>query len=247
MLFRDPLSRTTIAPQARWLQWGSLTLALAGGAVDEAWAESSGDADSGLIEDLQQDSAPLEVIQNRKYDLASEFRFSVGTFPADPYVKGLAGTVGYALHLSDVWAWEVASFTYAYNLDASLKEEVQRIALQSGSEPPEFPELAWMVASRLVLKPLYGKKALFNTDVVHLEAFLHFGPAFVRREQTQRQNGYGLDVGAGVRLWLTSVFSVRLDLGELVYLVPQGAGQAMSVEQALHLHLGASFNLRSED
>ena len=225
------------------------TLALVGAALAlpvTAMAEEEGSSDVPLAQAFDPEDE-AEIIQNKKYDLASEITFSVGTFPADAFYKGFTGTVGYTLHLSDSLAWEIGSFTYSLNTDANLKNEVKRIALSTGQDPPEFPEITWMAATHLVLKPFYGKQALFNTNVVHVEIFLQGGGAFVMRDETDRKVGFGLDVGFGLRLWFTEVVSMRLDVGELVYIVPAKADQSTNVEQALHLHLGISFNIRGED
>jgi outer membrane beta-barrel protein len=183
----------------------------------------------------------LEIIQNRKYDLLNEISLLGGGLPGDPYYKGITATLGYAIHFSDFAAWEIAQFTYSYNIKSKLGEEVERIARANVLNPPNFPELNWFVASHLVLKPIYGKQALFNTEVVHIEAFIQAGPAIVNRSIPETTFNVGADFGAGLRLWLTEVISVRIDLSELLFLTTEGLGQAM------HLHAGFAFNLRGEE
>lgn len=184
-------------------------------------------------------SEPSGVIQNRKYDLLHEITLLGGGLPADPYYKGISATVGYTLHVTDFVAWELAQATYVYGVDTKLKKEVLRLTLASGDDEPLFPQIDWVVASHLVVKPFYGKQALFNTKVLHVEGFAQLGPALVSRtDERQTELAYGVDVGIGVRLWLTRAISLRLDMGELVYFPEQ------RFEQAMRLHVGLAFNLR---
>ncbi len=204
-------------------------------------AEEISDEEVPEIEDIEGEERRLEVMQNRKYDLLHELALLGGGLPSDPYYKGLTGTVSYTLHFNHVLAWEVVQFTYSFNFDAKLKKELLRVARSQGEEAPEFPEIEWVTGSRLVLKPLYGKEALFNTEVVHLEVYLLGGPAFLKRGGAAESLAFGFDLGFGFRLWLAKWASFRVDLMELVYFLDQ------KPEQALHLHAGIAFNLRGEE
>src|SRR5205823_4592757 len=131
-----------------------------------------------LLDELDKsEERKLEVIQNRKYDLLHEFAFVAGSLPSDPYHFGLTGTAGYTLHFSQSLAWEVGEFTYAQNFEKKLQKELKRTALATGNRAPDLPAIDWIAASHIVLKPLYGKEALFNTQMLHLEAYLQAGPA----------------------------------------------------------------------
>jgi len=214
--------------------------------------------------DLGDDNADerrLEVIQNRKYDLLNELTLQLGVLPGDAFYKGLTGTVGYTLHLGQSVAWEIAQFTYSKNFDSNLKNEVIRIALSSGRIPPQFPEIQWIAASHLVLKPLYGKEAAFNTNVVHLEVFAQAGPAFVKTTNIRASMpvvglNFGFDAGMGLRLWLSPVVSLRLDLGYLGYWSQRGRlgpdrirdpnDRELYYIQAVHMRFGFAFNLRGD-
>ena len=94
---------------------------------------------------------------------------------------------------------------------------------------------------------LYGKEAVFNTRVLHLEAYLQVGPAMLKTTEVDRQYSFGIDAGAGLRLWLSEGVSVRMDLGDCVYFLPQAQGKQGEVKQAIHLQAGFGFNLRGED
>ncbi len=196
----------------------------------------------------------LNIIQNRKYELGNELLLQMGVLPGDPYYKGLTGSVGYAIHFTDFFAWEVAQFTYSLNFNAPLQRAVAGIARRGGGDLPAFPEIQWMVRSHAVLKPIYGKQALFNTTIVHVEAYVQFGPAMLRIQDIKRENGvskdtfsFGADVGAGLRFWTNKTVSWRFDFGNVIYLVPSRTGRGLTVKQAMQLNVGVAFNLRGDE
>jgi outer membrane beta-barrel protein len=169
----------------------------------------------------------------------------VGVLPVDPYFKGLTGTFGYTVHLSDNWAWEVAQLSYAYNLETSLYRKLVHISNAGGRDAPEIPAIQWVAASHLVLKPLYGKEAVFNTRVLHLEAFLEAGPAVVGMTGAAHKLDLGVDVGAGLRVWLSEAWSTRFDLGEMVFFHRENA--STRVRQALTLRLGLALTFGGDE
>ncbi len=185
----------------------------------------------------QREHGQLEILQNRKYNLLNELIISVGGLPADPYNKGLTITGGYAIHFSDFVAWEIGNFTYSYNIDSGLKEKLVRVVNLYGLGTPELPEINWFVTSNLVLKPVYGKQAIFNRTVIHVEAYVLGGPAIVNRSTPDTEFSLGANVGAGLRFWLSEHTSLRIDLQELIFY----ATNTSNIETALHLHAGLGF------
>ncbi|MBN1960938.1 MAG: outer membrane beta-barrel domain-containing protein [Deltaproteobacteria bacterium] len=185
------------------------------------------------------------VIQNRKYELNHEFLFSSGVLPVDPYYKSVIGTFGYTVHFNDHWAWEIGQFSYAYNIQTSLMRKLKRTAEASGADTPNLPAIQWIAASHLVLKPLYGKEAMFNTKVVHLEAFLQLGPNVLNLTNTSSKLSFGADFGGGLRMWLSRTWSLRFDLSELVYL--HDVTGKRRIRQAIQLRLGMAATLGGEE
>lgn len=210
------------------------------GTAGEALAQQS--TGFRFLDDLGKATAPeQQVIQNRKYQLLNEFQLLAGGFPVDPYYKGVAGTVGYGLHFTDFVAVE-GQFSYAYNMASKLKKELETITTSLGNDPPDFSRITWMAGGYLVVKPIYGKQALFNTQVLHMEGYARLGGAALQRTKTSGNSlNLGVDFGLGMRLWVGEITSLRIDLGELVYF------PGVAPKQALHLHLGLAWNLRAED
>lgn len=197
--------------------------------------------------ELEQQAEKIPVMQNRKHELQHEIAFAVGTLPTDAYFKGLTVGVGYTLHLTEDLAWEIVNFNYSFDFDSHVKQQVLTLAVPKPGQPLTFPQINWFAATHLVVKPLYGKEALFNTSVVHMEVYFMLGPAIVSQLSCSAEcpgfsdatYSFGLDVGIGLRLHLTQVTSVRIDLGDLIYAVQQSPKQALRLSAAIAFNLGA--------
>jgi outer membrane beta-barrel protein len=214
------------------LLWSSLA------AAEELLPQAESDEDQSI-----------PVIQNRKYNMVHEIDLALGILPADPYYKGFTGTAAYVWHFSDNFGWEIVHADFSVNTPSKLKQEVERIALATGARSPNFPEILVMAGTRLMFKPLYGKEAFLNTQVVNMEAFLHAGPTWLyvlgvvgsQGNARDRPDIFGLDLGGGVRMHMNEWFSLRLDISEILFFLPKG------VAQALQVRLGAAFNLRFDE
>lgn len=108
------------------------------------------------------------VIQNRRFKMAHEFTLEGGTVPLDAFVKGVTLSGRYTLHFDDFHAWEIAGGTYSFNIDAGLK---QQLIDRFGVQPQSFATLLFTVDSNYVMKPFYGKLALFNRTLLYAELF----------------------------------------------------------------------------
>jgi outer membrane beta-barrel protein len=181
------------------------------------------------------------AIQRRKFELVHELALRVGTFPVDPFYKAYSGTVGYTYHFSNYVGWEIASMTYNLDLATNLKQALLDAA--TGPISAQLPEIKWYVASHLVVKPFYGKEAFLDSALVHLEVFLQAGPAVlnVEHQLTETTFAPGVDAGLGFRLWLSSNFSLRAELDEMIFLL---GGQLF---QGLHADFGLSINFGAEE
>lgn len=189
-------------------------------------------------------STVFGVVQKRKYRLDHELAVMGGVFPVDPYAKAVTAGLGYTVHLTDSVAWELVRASYAFNVHTTLRKKLEMTALAQSGQALRLPELQWLVASRLVLKPLYGKQAWFNTQVMHFEASLSAGPALLSRSAPARGLGLGMDVGAGLRMWLSPAWSLRFDLGELVFVDQQGG--RVRPRQAIHVDFGLAASFGGE-
>jgi outer membrane beta-barrel protein len=179
------------------------------------------------------------VIQNRKFKMAHEFTLEGGTLPLDAFVKGATLSGRYTLHFDDFSAWEIAGGTFSFNIDAGLK---QQLIDRFGVQPQSFASLQLTVDSNYVMKPFYGKLALFNRTLIYAELFAVVGvTASYWSDNSWRP---GPDVGVGARFFVTEWFSIRTDLRYAVVLggVPLVDPNA-TIDGILLLAVGASFNV----
>ena len=198
-------------------------------ATDAPWADLS-----------NPDDYANKSVQRRKYELVSEFALLLGGLPANPYYKGYSATLGYTVHFNDTFAWEIAQGTFSFNVDTGLKTALVQLISQAGNTVPYLPETQWYVASHFIFKPIYGKQAFFDGSMTHVEAFLQVGPAVVGLTNAPTLVTGGLDWGAGIRIWLTPVVSLRAELGQL-YFYTGG-----NIWQVLHVYAGVGFNIGSD-
>ncbi|MCP3105573.1 outer membrane beta-barrel domain-containing protein [Myxococcus sp. K15C18031901] len=178
----------------------------------------------------------VSAIQERQYRMHHELLLGVGVLPADAYYKGFIGTVGYTYHFSDTFAWQVGRGSYSYNVNTSLRTQLERDFEVSPTDTAFQDEIQWMVGSDLIWSPLYGKLAVLNSSVLHFEAFLLGGGTVVK---TERQDGFrpAVNLGLGVRLFSGKTVSFRLDVTNNV--VFAGASRIINVPV---VQLGTSFN-----
>jgi outer membrane beta-barrel protein len=179
------------------------------------------------------------VIQNRRFKMAHEFTIEGGTLPLDAFVKGVTLSGRYTLHFDDFSAWEIAGGTYSLNIDAGLK---QQLIDRFGVQPQSFATLLLTIDSNYVMKPFYGKLALFNRTLIYAELFGVVGvTASYWSDDSWRP---GPDVGVGARFFVTDWFSIRTDLRYAVLFggVPLVDPKA-TIDGSLLLAVGASFNV----
>lgn len=179
------------------------------------------------------------VVQRRKYALNHEISVLGGGLVSNPFYKGLTGTLGYTLHFNDFVGWEVLSATVAFDMDTNLKVQLLRLAALNGKPVKVLPEVSGYAASNLVIKPFYGKQALRDWAILHLELFVLLGPTGVM----VANNGvtsytFGGDWALGFRVWANNVVSLRGQIGQLIYLFSDNVYQEFVVSAGLSFNLG---------
>jgi outer membrane beta-barrel protein len=147
-------------------------------------------------------------IQPRPYRLGHEFQLGLGVLPMDAfYVGGVLGA-SYTYHFSDFWAWEIANAGYSLNFDTSLREELRQ---DYNLEPVRGggDRIHLYATSSVVVKPLFGKLALFNSDVVHSETYFTAGGGLLLKGDVPL---FTVVFGLGLRFWSSDVVSLRFDV-----------------------------------
>lgn len=153
------------------------------------------------------------AVQDRLYRMNHELMLGVGALPADAYYKGYYAGVSYTYHFSDSFAWQVGRGAYSYNVETSLRRQLERDFGVSPTASAFEDEVNWMVGSDLMWSPIYGKLAILNNRVIHFETFL-LGGATVFKLNRSGPAGFkpGANVGLGVRVFKSNSVSFRLDV-----------------------------------
>jgi len=190
------------------------------------------------------------VIQNRAFKMAHELTLEAGLLPLDAYYKGVTGTLRYTWHFSEFQALELINITYSYDWNTRLKESLIN-EFGAMSDDYAFREAVLIADIDYVLKPFYGKMALFNRLIVRSEFYLNVGPAYILYLPssimfTGLSHRPGLNYGAGIRLFAAEWFSVRVDLRHYIVFAVDGVLQdppRFEIDNVLYLGLGGSFNI----
>ncbi len=177
------------------------------------------------------------AIQTRTYRMNHEFTFSLAFMPLDAFYKyfGLGGQ--YVFHFNNIWAWEAVHFTLTkyLNIDTGLKQQL--LDRWQASTIGQQKRLDMTVDTNLMIKPLYGKLALWNSLVIYSEGYFLVGVG-----TQDYQNGWkpAFDVGMGLRVYLNNKFSLRLEVRDYVAFVP-------GVNNTLYFGVGVSYNAFAEE
>ncbi|MEZ4273261.1 MAG: hypothetical protein R3C68_18035 [Myxococcota bacterium] len=113
-------------------------------------------------------------IQERPYHLGHEFSLGLGVLPLDAFYVGAVLGGSYTYHFTDFWAWELINLNFSKNFDTALEGELlndfNALPVQGGGD-----RITVFGTSNLIIKPLFGKLAIFNSDVVYSETFFALG------------------------------------------------------------------------
>jgi len=171
------------------------------------------------------------AVQNRLYSYTHEFTLAAGILPIDAFTKGITASFMYTLHFTDALAWEIVDFTYAMHANTSLRKDL----LAFGLKPTPFEVVDSYVTTNFVFKPVYWKGTWLNGALIHGEFLLVAGGGYAWLTSSRRPT---VDFGAGVRVFVSQHFSLRLDARPTFYIVTDGWG----VKEELWIGLGTSFS-----
>lgn len=177
------------------------------------------------------------VIQNRKYRLGHELTLSAGTLPLDAFFKGVTAGGRYTFHVNDWHAVEVSGL-YSYNLDSYLTEQLIQ---NFGVARDALPGLVALVDLSYVVKPIYGKFALANRQLLYQEVYGVVGAT--GSYWSDASLSVGPDFGGGIRFFLGQHVSVRADIRHAVLFngVPF-IDEDFRIDNVLQLHAGLSLS-----
>lgn len=188
---------------------------------------------SAQTEELENPGS-VAAIQERAYKLGSEVDLTVGSLPADAFYKSFYAQASFIFHFTDAFAWQVGRGAYSLNLKTGLREQLER---DFGVLPTVFDEVQYFVGSDLMLKPFYGKTAVFNKFVLHVEGHLQVGGSAFKFSV----GGFAPAVtfGGGIRLFVGQNVSFRIDvLDHVIIFLSKRPTNHIGIQLSLGLNFG---------
>ena len=166
-------------------------------------------------DDLDEEQVAAYAVQSRLFRLGGELRVEAGFLPINAFNKGLTLGGSFTYHISNSWAWEIIRGAWVYKqLDTGLKKELLE---NFDVQPTDISALDFILSSDLVLKPFYGKLAVFNRRVIHLELSVPVGVAMGRYRNPQTYM-FGPNLGLIFRVFVSPHISFCLDVRDHVFL-----------------------------
>jgi len=183
------------------------------------------------------DQGKVYAIQDREYRMNHEFSVSVAFLPLDAFYKFFAVSGHYVLHFNDLWAWEAIHFSFSkyMDIDTGLKKQMSDDWDVSATDTPK---LDYMLDTNLMIKPMYGKVALFDSWLVYLETYFLIG---LGAEKLQTAWFPAANLGVGMRVFITNTISLRFEVRDYLYLA-EGA-----VDSTLYFGIGFCYNAFSDE
>jgi outer membrane beta-barrel protein len=187
------------------------------------------------------DDVATYAVQRRLFREGLELSGGLGFLPLNAFEKGFAveGTVTY--HFSTTWGWEIGQGAYVFaNADTGLQ---QQLLANFGVQPTQLTYAQFLGSSNLLFTPFYGKLAVLNHSVSHIEVFFPLGIALGKyANDPGNPNGFreGIDIGLGVRWFLSTHTALRIDARDYI-LTPGFSSSLFALDQELFVTLGLSI------
>jgi len=189
------------------------------------------------------DKRKVDAIQKRSFLKESRHEFTVhtGLIPNDEFYTYVAMGGRYTFFFAEDIGAE-AWATYQQAIETGLKANL--VGRSKGSVLVEVPQsVVFLAGADVIWSPIHGKFAMFDSSLVHFDAYLAFGAGFVlstvraeKSEQDDQESDMAGNVGLGARVFLGDWISVRADFRQYFY--PAWVG---GVAHPFEVTLGVSF------
>jgi len=162
---------------------------------------------------------PVYAIQNRIFHKNHELGVSFGYLPDDDFYEVFPFGISYTYHFNENLAWEVAKGCYFINQEKDIKGKLEE---NFGVTPSEFSEPKYMMHSSLVIKPFYGKEAIWNKGIINNESYLLAGGGFVNYERKYSygdpttENALSATLGFGTKYFISKNLCLNLEVRDLI-------------------------------
>jgi outer membrane beta-barrel protein len=183
------------------------------------------------------------AIQERIFDRDHEVGLVLGYIPDERFQHAFPAGLDYLFNFNENLAWEVGRAQYFFNVDKDLKEDLEK---EFGATPEEFDRRKYSIHTSLLLKPSYGKDALWNRRIVNHETFVALGAgiaAYERETSTGEKSSElapSLSFGLGRKYFLGPKLCLNLEIRDFVDFKDAGVENHVF----LGIGLGYRFNLK---
>jgi outer membrane beta-barrel protein len=184
------------------------------------------------------DDEKVFAVQERVFDRHHEIGLSLGYIPDDNFFNAYPVGIGYTYHFNPYLAWEVVRAQDMYTQEKDIKKKLEK---DFGVTPEVFLQPKYMVHSNIIIKPLYGKEALWNKGIINHESYLIFGGGMINYEKKysdgtkDSESDPSICVGAGTRYFINRNLCTTLEIRDLVNLKKD------KTENNVYFGLGLSF------
>ena len=171
----------------------------------------------------------IKTIQKRLFlkNTRHEFTLFSGVIPNDDFNSYYPLGVRWNYYFTEDFSSEVWG-QYCFMASSGLKDFLEDKTLYSILvEIPQ--ELQWLAGASVLWSPFHGKFAAFTTKLVHFDFYVAFGAGVIGTktiDPLDKSEGSKVDisgsVGLGARLYITDLFTIRLDYRQ--YLYPSHSG-----------------------
>ena len=166
-----------------------------------------------------EDDEHISAIQDRIYHRYHELNLSIGYIPDDDFFYLYPVGLSYSFNFNDYLSWEVVRGLFVMNQEKDLKKNLET---ECGVTPKEFDKPEYMLHSHLVVRPLYGKAALWNTGIINRESYFFLGGGMVNYEteysygEPDSKNVPSLSFGIGTKYFLNEHISLNFEIRDIV-------------------------------
>jgi outer membrane beta-barrel protein len=184
------------------------------------------------------DEEKVSAIQERVFLRNHEIGISFGYIPDDNFYNAFPVGIGYTYHFNNYLAWEVARGQYMFTQEKDIKKKLEK---EFGVTPEVFLQPKYMIHSNIIIKPLYGKEALWNKGIVNHESYLILGGGMIGYEKKYSNGDKSSEtdpsvcVGAGTRYFLNKNLCMTMEIRDLVNMKKD------KTENNVYFGMGLSF------
>jgi outer membrane beta-barrel protein len=184
------------------------------------------------------DEEKVIAIQEKVFHKNHEIGLSLGYIPDEDFYNAYPVGISYTYHFNGFLAWEVARGQFMFTQEKDIKGKLEK---EFGVTPEVFLEPKFMVHSSIIIKPLYGKEALWNKGIINNESYLLVGGGLIDYEKKytngdkDSESDPSICIGAGTRYFLSKNLCTTLEIRDLVNMKKDGT------ENNVYFGIGVSF------